>query len=236
VAEQIAALIDEGEFPPGSKLPAERELAERFGVSRVTIREAAISLQSIGRVTIRAGSGVYVSRAQDGGGNGLPVVGAFEVTEARCLFESEAAALAAPIISDEDLARLDELLLAMAGAGEDADRADREFHGIIASASGNRAIIHVINELWRMRTEVPDVIGVYAAVCLHDPKSRVEEHGAVLEALKRRDAAGARNAMRLHFTRLLQAMLDAAEQRELEEVRRRSEESRARYQLAIQTA
>ena len=63
VATQIAALIEEGAYPPGSRLPGERELAERLGVSRVTIREAEIALQATGRLEIKTGSGVYVSES-----------------------------------------------------------------------------------------------------------------------------------------------------------------------------
>jgi DNA-binding FadR family transcriptional regulator len=64
IAEQISDLIAQGVFPPGSRLPGERELAERFDVSRVTIREAAIALQAVGKVDIRTGSGIYVCEKQ----------------------------------------------------------------------------------------------------------------------------------------------------------------------------
>jgi DNA-binding FadR family transcriptional regulator len=176
IADQIIALIEEGVFPPGSRLPGERELSERFGVSRVTIREAEIALQATGRVAIKTGSGVYVSA--DGattGGERLPKVSAFELTEARSLFEAEAAALAAPIISADDLAKLDQLLQVMANddaAEDDINAADREFHTTIAAASGNGAIIHVIRTLWRLRTELPEVRATHASVCQHDGKTR----------------------------------------------------------------
>src|SRR4051794_7219619 len=153
IADQIVALIRGGVFPPGSRLPGERELAERFNVSRVTIREAEIALQAVGVIKIKTGSGVYVC---DGHGkeDDLPAVSALELTEARSLFESEAAALAAPIISDETLAKLDELLEIMSEENGDDQRmteVDHEFHMLIASASGNRAITHVIRGLWRLR-------------------------------------------------------------------------------------
>jgi len=60
VANKLLELMDSGVFPPGSRLPGERELAKRFGVSRVSIREAEIALQAQGRVEIKVGSGVYV--------------------------------------------------------------------------------------------------------------------------------------------------------------------------------
>src|SRR5687768_16009265 len=100
VAEQIASLIDQGAFPPGTRLPGERELADRLGVSRVTIREAEIALQAVGRLEIKTGSGVYVSETQPARDAALPKVSAFEVTEARLLVESEAAALAAHNITE----------------------------------------------------------------------------------------------------------------------------------------
>ncbi len=236
IVEQVIELIDEGVFPPGSRLPGERELAERFGVSRVTIREAAIALQAMGRVRIKTGAGVYVTEASPGAGEQLPEVSPFELTEARLLFESEAAALAAPIISEPMLERLDELLQIMAEDSLDGDsranEADREFHMTIASASGNQAITYVVKTLWRLRTELPEVRATHEAVCHHDGRTRLQEHAEIVEALRNRDPGGARLAMRRHFNRLLEAMLDATEERAMMELRRRSAESRARFLIS----
>ena len=128
VAERIAAMIEGGSYPPGSRLPGEREIAEQLGVSRVTVREAEIALQARGMVTIKTGSGVYVTDAMAARGDEPPAVSAFELTEARSLFESEAAALAASTITPETLDRLDELLEIMGhDDGDDAktNRNDR---------------------------------------------------------------------------------------------------------------
>ncbi|MGI9221335.1 MAG: FadR/GntR family transcriptional regulator, partial [Woeseiaceae bacterium] len=113
VADQIKEMINSGAFPPGSRLPGERELAERFEVSRVTIREAEIALQALGYINIKTGSGVYVLDPTDGGIEGWPNLSAFELTEARLLFESEAAALAARHVDDTDLERLEGLITRM---------------------------------------------------------------------------------------------------------------------------
>lgn len=234
IADQIVALIDEGVFPPGTRLPGERELAERFNVSRVTVREAAIALQAIGVLRIKTGSGIYVAEPADRADEVLPSVSALELTEARALFESEAAALAAPVISAEALAKLDELLAAMAAEQDDArsTEIDREFHMTIASASGNGAITHVIRTLWRLRTELPEVRQTHESVCHHDGTTRQDEHAAVVEALRRHDPQGARVAMRQHFQRLLGSMLDATEERAISELRRKSQESRERFQMS----
>ncbi|NND00399.1 MAG: FadR family transcriptional regulator, partial [Gammaproteobacteria bacterium] len=60
VVEKMSVLIDSGEYPIGSRLPPERELAERFSVSRPTIREAVIALEAKGRIAVKGGSGMYV--------------------------------------------------------------------------------------------------------------------------------------------------------------------------------
>ena len=89
IADRIVAMIDEGEFAPGSRLPGERELAEMFGVSRVTIREAEIPLQAVGRIKIKTGSGVYVADAPVEA-DVLPQVSAFELTDARARSQEHA--------------------------------------------------------------------------------------------------------------------------------------------------
>lgn len=233
VAEQIARLIDEGAFPPGTRLPGERELAERLGVSRVTIREAEIALQAVGRLEIKTGSGVYVSEAKPVQDGALPKASAFEVTEARLLVESEAAALAAHNITEEGVSRLAELIEQMrTGDHDEANEADELFHRTIAEASNNAALVHTIKTLWRMREDLPEVKATYEAVCVDDTESRTAEHRAVFDAIKGGDAAGARAAMREHFHRLINAMLDATERMALEEVHQRASESRERFLVA----
>lgn len=233
VAEQIACLIDDGAFPPGTRLPGERELAEKLGVSRVTIREAEIALQALGRLEIKTGSGVYVSENRHSGSGSLPKASAFEVTEARLLVESESAALAAHHITDDAIERLAALIDQMSTGSEDAaNEADELFHLTIAEASHNAAMLHTVKSLWRMREELPQVKATYAAVCVHDSASRTEEHRAVFEALKARDPAAARAAMREHFHRLLESMLEATEKRDLEELQQKSSASRERFRAA----
>ena len=230
VAEQIATLIDEGQFPPGTRLPGERELAEKLGVSRVTIREAEIALQAVGRLEIKTGSGVYVSEKQPTGLAALPKASAFEVTEARLLLEAEAAALAAHNITDEAIARLGELVEQMRTKDSvKADAADKQFHETIAKASNNAALVHTVQTLWRMREEIPDVKATHEVVCVHDADTRYEEHKAIFDALKAHDPAGARNAMREHFQRLLETMLEETERRALEEVQKQASQSRERF-------
>ena len=228
VAEQIVTMIEDGVFPPNSRLPGERELAEQLRVSRVTVREAEIFLQAQGVIQVRTGSGAYVMDPSEHNGS-LPDVSAFELTEARTLFESEAAALAARGISDETLGILEGYLEQLRGSDGEAELADREFHRTIASASGNAAVRHVVEMLWRIRMESKEVRQVYDAVCHGDAEEREAEHREILDALRARDPAAARNAMREHFRRLIKSMLDVTEELALEELRRKANESRERF-------
>ena len=234
IADEIVKRIDSGEFPPGGRLPGERELAGQFGVSRVTVREAEIALQALGHLRIKTGSGVYVLDPANNENQGLPNVSAFELTEARAMFESEAAALTARHVSDETLERLAELIAVMSGdepgKKQAAQRADREFHLTIAKASGNAAVQHVVETLWRMRNELPAVREVHAEICAReDTADRAAEHAEVLEALRERDPSRARLAMQKHFKNLLEFMIDMTEERAVEELRKKSTESRERF-------
>lgn len=232
IASRIRGLIESGEFPAGSRLPGERDLAERFGVSRVTIREAEIALEAQGLIAIKTGSGVYVQARSRALPDVLPDVSAFDLTAARAVIEAEAAALAAMAITDDEVQELEDLVVAMSNpAADDAEaaEADRQFHLAIARIAGNPVIEHCIQLIWRMRNELPGVKRVYASVCHHDWDARTDEHAAVLAALKARDAQGSRAAMRDHFHRLFEAMLEATEKDALAEVRRHTEHDRERF-------
>ena len=110
ILDQMLILIDSGEFPVGGRLPPERELAERFKVSRPTVREAIIALEARGRVEVKTGSGIYVLPFNSGGDRYDASISAYELTEARALIEGEAAALAA--VQSGDYSSLPPLLAA----------------------------------------------------------------------------------------------------------------------------
>lgn len=237
VANQILELIDSGVFPPGSRLPGERDLATKFGVSRVAVREAEIALQAQGRLEIKVGSGAYVLDGSNKALNGLPKVGPFELTEARALFEAESAALAAPIITDDVIAELEKYIDIMSGkviADMSPDEADEAFHMAIARSTNNHAIMFVIDSMWKMRTEAAELQTVYKSVCNKDSSHREDEHVLIVDALKNRDPSAARSAMRAHFTRMIEALLVASEEAAYQEVKRKASESRSRFSLTKQ--
>lgn len=237
VAEAISEQIETGVHAPGHRLPGERHLADLYKVSRVTIRQAIAALQARGHVIIRRGSGAWIVDPAQRQQHDLPRASALEVTEARRLFEPEVAALAALNIDDETLDQLADCMHRMSSQDpaddEAVEQADHDFHLAIAAATGNSAVSHIVGLMWRMRTELPDVKKVYDAVCHEDASTRGVEHSDVFDALKAHDPVAARNAMRRHFTRLLESMLSVTEEQALREIRRRADESRQRFLKAV---
>ena len=235
VLEKMLHLLDCGEYPVGGRLPPERELAERFAVSRPTIREAIVALETLNRVQVRIGSGIYVLPSTPrAGGNAIdPSISAFELTEARALIEGEAAALAAKMITDDELASLERTLAAMADETEDgklvSELADKEFHHIISQATRNAMVTAVIDNLWHVRDNSPDIHRAYQAICETDYTARLDEHTGILAALRNHDPVAARAAMHEHFARILSKLIAIKEEEELQEVRRQALESRERF-------
>ena len=232
IAHAILEMIASGKYPPGARLPGERDLAEQFGVSRVVIREAEISLEAIGRLEIKVGSGVYVRETEAATGPELPSISPFELTQTRLMFEPECAALAAKIITDEQIEELQATIDLMGSAPVDSpegEQADMDFHLLIAKATGNEANVFFLKTLWRMRTEIETVKQVYSAVCHEDSSHRVNEHSEIMAALRDRNPEAAREAMREHFSRLQKALLDASEQQAIENAKRKSDADRQRY-------
>ena len=235
VQKKLQELIRSGEYPAGGRLPPERELAERFGVSRPTIREAIIALEALGRVKVKTGSGVYVLDAASGNNGADPGVSPFELTEGRALVEGEAAALAATMITDEQLEDLEKALNDMADESVDgklvSELADQTFHHIISAATHNKMLSAIIDNLWHIRDHSPHIHKAYQAICETDGQARVKEHQEIFDALKSRDAVAARRAMHAHFSRLLNKLIAADESEQIEKARRRALESRERYSL-----
>lgn len=205
IADQIAALIDRGEYAAGQRLPPERDLAKQLGVSRPSVREALIALEVEGYVEVRVGSGVYVRSPRKQAAPGLPEdSGPFELIRARWIIEAECAALAAKNATRAQVRAIEEALEDMVRSRERGvmplDQ-DRLFHQRIAEASGNSALTLVVKTLWDQRT------GPLFLRLEHHFDSpalwslAIREHRDILSAIARRDAAAARAAMRRHMDR-----------------------------------
>ena len=206
IADQIGQLIASGEFPPGARLPAERELASSLGVSRASVREAIISLEMGGLVEVRVGTGIFVTApamqtqaARDAG------PGPFDLLEARKLVEGEIAATAATRASRSDLEGLRQSLERMEEHVDDfavREATDREFHLAIAKATGNGSLEVVVEGLWDQRAELWGRLQRH----FHTQelaKKTIRDHAAILAALVARDPEAARAAMHRHLARVV---------------------------------
>ncbi|MCS0583103.1 FadR family transcriptional regulator [Massilia pinisoli] len=205
VSSRIEALIREEDIKPGERLPAERDLAAKLGVSRTSLREALIALELGGVVEVRGGSGVYVSeQAAQKSARPAAGPGPFEVLAARRMVEVEVAALAAknatPAAVDAILVAVEQMEQNQDNLGEN-ESADRDFHLAIARAAGNSALVGVIEYLWNQRGSL------WHKLTEHFQTEELRQqtlldHRAILTAIASQDVAGARTAMRAHLDRV----------------------------------
>jgi GntR family transcriptional repressor for pyruvate dehydrogenase complex len=233
LAGKLQAAIESGRYKEGDRLPAERDLALEYKVSRPTVREAVIALEVRGVVEVRVGSGTYVRRAATRGEEQSEYnFTAFELTEARILFEGEAAALAATLITEQELDELDALVAQIERDNRSiakAERADYEFHIAIARATRNQAITKTIEELWRMRTTSAQCALLFAKARTAQVKPVVAEHRRIARAIRSRDPEQARAAMREHLNAVMDHLLFTTEEQAVEEARRALQTTKARF-------
>lgn len=204
IADQLRALVAAGEYPPGSRLPPERGLAEQLGVSRPSVREALIALEIEGLLDVRVGSGIFVTQpgARRTGAPLSGESGPFEVIQARRMIEGECAALAAKYAGAPQLREIRRAHASFVRESREQINpldADRAFHVSVAEATGNSALILVVQTLWDQR-----VGPLYRALerKLEYPMmaaDTIREHQAVAAAIAQRDPRGARAAMRRHM-------------------------------------
>lgn len=218
IANALAEMVKSGEVKVGERFAAERDLAAKFSVSRSTIREAMIALEVCGFVEIRSGSGIYalppfskpniLQSAED-------TPGPFEVLEARIMLESEAAAVAADRISNNELHQLKQLLLTMSTAIEnqdieEAEYIDHAFHLLIIKATRNSALTPLYEWLWQIRESSAVSQQFHLKLRNKGSTPKVDEHKLVLDALMRRDGEAAKNAIKHHLTEVMKRLTECS--------------------------
>lgn len=206
IVQQIEESILKGALKPGDQLPAERELAQQFGVSRTAVREAIKTLREKGLVEAYSGRGTFITDATSQAVRqsldlmikiGQPD-GAIHLAEVREILEPEIAALAATRIQDQHLATMQEAFAAMDHARQDPDtyiEADLDFHLSLAEAAANPLILSLIDSIVELlreqRLRIFNVEG--------GPERGQFHHKRILEAIEHRDPEKAREAMRAHL-------------------------------------
>jgi GntR family transcriptional repressor for pyruvate dehydrogenase complex len=208
VAAQLERLILNGALKPGDKLPPERELAERFSVSRSAVREAIRSLELKGLVEPRPGEGTLVRTPSIDSllnplasllGQKLEVV--HELLEVRTMIEPHLAGRAAQNAGPEEIAQLEAILerqKAKVSQHELAIEEDSDFHYTIARASKNSVILKVVDMLMDILRESRE-----RSLQVEGRREKsLAGHRRILNAIKRRDVEGAEEAMRQHLSEI----------------------------------
>ncbi len=210
IAEQIRSSILAGEFNPGDKLPPERELAEMFGVSRPSVREALNILAVAGLVESYQGGGTVVkSLIETTTGPPLSELikaereRALDVIEVRKCMEAWTAYYAAQRALPEDVRRLESIVAEMErnlGVTKSSQDLDANFHIVIAQATHNVVWLHMMQSIFDAMKEFQQ--GVWRAVYLTEEDHRLlyRHHRAVFEAIRDRDPEKARDEMLTHLT------------------------------------
>jgi GntR family uxuAB operon transcriptional repressor len=205
VADRIQSLISDEKIQSGERLPSERDLAAKLGVSRASLREAILALELGGVLEVRGGSGVYVSEKQDVDAELSEVgPGPFEVLSARRLIESEIAAIAARVATDGAIDSILKAVLEMEKHHANYasnEHADREFHMSIARATGNSALVGTVEYLWNQRGRLWNRLKEHFQT-EELRQLTLTDHRNILEAIAAHDPAEARRAMRAHLERV----------------------------------
>lgn len=221
VGGKLRDAIAAGEYLAGERLPPEREIAETFVVSRSVVREALIMLELEGVVDVRKGSGVYVLTPQSeatgkwSAFQGDSGFGPFELLQARQLLESEVAAFAATQATKADILKMRDAIEMERGFIEQGvvdETADELFHTLLAQASQNSVLANMVAELWQIRHRSPMWQGIQQHVGENDHHQWLLDHQTILQAVLRRDAKAAKQAMWQHLENvktLLLAVSDA---------------------------
>jgi GntR family transcriptional repressor for pyruvate dehydrogenase complex len=203
-AQSLQRQILDGHYRVGDMLPSQRELATTLGISRASLREAVSTLEALGLVRSQPGKGVFVTAGRNvepaalpaGPGDQHPA----EMFQFRAVVEPAAAALAASRIGTDGLAQLEAIQRRMYGALEkldlvDASDADLAFHLAIARLSGNAPLAGVIQQ-YEQAIAHSLRLPFAETTLIWDP---LDEHEAVLAAIRRHDTHAAYQAMLRHL-------------------------------------
>ncbi|SFN55012.1 transcriptional regulator, GntR family [Izhakiella capsodis] len=212
VGELIKQELVAGKYLPGSRLPPERSIAERFGVGRAIVREAMIMLEVEGYVAVRKGSGIYALTVPAGVQQSKNlIIGPFELLQARQLLESNIAEFAALRVTPGDIKKMRAALDAEKQdieSGSGGEGGDKLFHQTIAEATHNTMLLTLWKQCWENRDENPMWRQLHERITSHTYRREwLNDHQMILAALQKRDAAAAKLAMWGHLENVKQRLM-----------------------------
>lgn len=199
-------ILDQG-LAPGDALPPETQLAQKLGVGRSSVREAIKALESLGIVEVRHGDGLYVREYNFASflealdyGVSFDTNTLADLTQIRRLLEGATIEDAVACIDENGLARLEAILESWQeriAAGEPHVELDEAFHRVLYGALNNQALLKLLEVFWLTFRNL-DAPAIPSA----DPVLELEEHWAILSAVKARDAVLSRHHLLKHFEHL----------------------------------
>lgn len=216
--QQLRRMLDSGQYPPHSKLPPERVLAAKLGVSRGTLRKGLEHLEAEGRLERRQGQGTYVGGRPPAGGTAQEAIlvddsSPAEVFEARLLLEPNVAALAAARAKPRDIDELRHCLERSQSAHDwqTYELWDSTLHFRIAEAAKNSVLCSLLERINRLRQQ-PTWGRLREASLTRELQQRYSaQHRRIVEAIAERDAHEARRAMRRHLLTVQANLLERPE-------------------------
>lgn len=209
IVDQIGQLVAEGQLKPGDRLPSERELVERFQVSRASIREAISALEMMGLIEVRSGEGTYI-RVVNIDSVVAPLAWMLfiekdtdlELYEVRKILEVQAAGLAAERAEEEDINELFEALEIMRIDLEShrlGEEADHHFHYAIARATHNKILFRLMNTISDTMRKTLQSSRSKLYEDRSTPEKLYQEHYLLYEAIKNHDMERAQKLMLEHL-------------------------------------
>jgi GntR family transcriptional regulator, uxu operon transcriptional repressor len=215
VAETLRAMLEQGRWQVGERLPAERQLAEELDVPRATVREALIVLEVEGRVEVRQMSGIYalpvLPHASVSGASPLADIGPFELLRARQVVESAIAAAAALTVSDDQINAMRDALAREEidiAEGRGSYEGDADFHRLVAESTQNEALVATSEGLWSIRGTSPLWARIHLRIFDQTYRRQwTHDHREILRGLERRDPETARAAMWRHLGNVSDTLL-----------------------------
>ena len=212
IEDQLMMFIQQEQIAIGSRLPSEYKLAEKFGVGRSTIREAAKSLVSKGILEVRRGAGTFVKNTEMAVDDPLGLSQfedkyrlAMELFDVRILLEPEVAEVACRNATEEDKKRIERLcdeVEQLYMEGKNHVQKDMEFHEAIAKCSGNRVVEVLVPVILTAVTTFANLTNRKLQ------NETIETHRKITEAIIRGDSMGAKCAMIMHLTYNRQTLLE----------------------------
>lgn len=228
VADKISELINNGVFPPGTKLTSAQKLGNRFGVSRQVVREAQFILQGKGILDVKPYLGVFVVKPDDGINS---YVDSLDLLEAQGMLMAEVAALATQRIEDKKLDELEQFARSIfdnSNAESSVLKLCGTFHSNVSKSTKNREIMLCVDRAWSALMRSGDLAEIFLVESVQIQKDLIE----IVQAMKAFDVKSARHLTKQHFSKIIELVIFHSEARSYRQAKETISNIRTRFLLS----